>query len=126
MATITPNDARRVHCRVDPITTPVHSDVTSVVLRWSSSHRRSVRCALVQVIAGMSDKLPLSATGAYARRVEAMGFDALHVPETLHDSMSVALLALDNTTRLTVRTSVTLAFVRSPMLLALQAWTCNS
>ena len=76
----------------------------------------------MQVIAGMSDKLPLGATGAYARRVEAMGFDALHVPETLHDSMSVALLALDNTTRLTVRTSVTLAFVRSPMLLALQAW----
>lgn len=70
----------------------------------------------------MSDKLPLGATGAYARRVEAMGFDALHVPETLHDSMSVALLALDNTTKLTVRTSITLAFVRSPMLLALQAW----
>lgn len=70
----------------------------------------------------MSDKLPLNATGAYARRVEAMGFDALHVPETLHDSLSVALLALDNTSTLTVRTSVTLAFPRSPMLLALQAW----
>lgn len=76
----------------------------------------------MQVIAGMSDKLPLNATGAYARRVEAMGFDALHVPETLHDSLSVALLALDNTTSLTVRTSVTLAFPRSPMLVALQAW----
>lgn len=70
----------------------------------------------------MSDKLPLNATGAYARRVEAMGFDALHVPETLHDSLSVALLALDNTSTLKVRTSVTLAFPRSPMLLALQAW----
>lgn len=76
----------------------------------------------MKVVAGMSDRLPLGETGEYARRVERLGFDALHVPETIHDSMAVALLALEHTTTLRVRTSLTLAFPRSPMLLALQAW----
>lgn len=76
----------------------------------------------MDVIAGMSDRLPLEATGAYAQRIEALGFDVLHVPETIHDSFSVALLALEHTTTLRVQTSLTLAFPRSPMLVALQAW----
>lgn len=70
----------------------------------------------------MSDRLPLEATGDYARRIEALGFDVLHVPETIHDSFSVALLALEHTSHLRVQTSLTLAFPRSPMLVALQAW----
>ena len=70
----------------------------------------------------MSDRLPLEDTGDYARRIEALGFDVLHVPETIHDSLSVALLALEHTTTLRVQTSLTLAFPRSPMLVALQAW----
>lgn len=74
------------------------------------------------VVAGMSDRIPLLEVGAYARRVESLGFDALHIPETIHDSMAVALLALEHSTSLRVQTSLTLAFPRSPMLLALQSW----
>lgn len=76
----------------------------------------------MQVVAGMNDRLPLSATAEYARRVEAMGYDVLHVPETVHDGLAVAMLALQATTRLRVQTSVTLAFVRSPLLVAYTAW----
>jgi probable F420-dependent oxidoreductase len=76
----------------------------------------------MEVVAGMSDRLPLADTGAYARRVEALGYDTLHVPETVHDGLAVALLALEHTERLRVRTSVTLAFPRSPMLVAYTAW----
>ena len=76
----------------------------------------------MRVIAGMSDRVPLPQIGEYARRVEALGFDVLHVPETIHDSMVVATLALEHTTTLRVQTSLTLAFPRSPMILALQAW----
>ncbi|WP_329782008.1 TIGR03617 family F420-dependent LLM class oxidoreductase [[Mycobacterium] crassicus] len=65
---------------------------------------------------------PLTAVPAYARRAEALGFAGLHVPETIHDSLAVALLALEHTTRLTVRTAVSLAFVRSPTLMAYTAW----
>ncbi|NDE59424.1 MAG: LLM class flavin-dependent oxidoreductase, partial [Acidimicrobiia bacterium] len=67
----------------------------------------------------MSDRVPLSLVGDYARRVEKLGYDVLHVPETIHDSITVSILALQATTRLRVQTSLTLAFPRSPMLLAL-------
>lgn len=76
----------------------------------------------MDVVAGMSDRLPLGDVGAYAQRVEAMGYDVLHVPETVHDGLAVALLALGATERLEVQTSVTLAFVRSPLLVAYSAW----
>jgi probable F420-dependent oxidoreductase len=76
----------------------------------------------MDVVAGMSDRLPLAEVGAYARRVEAMGYDRLHVPETVHDGLAVALLALEHTTTLHVQTSVVLGFVRSPMLVAYAAW----
>lgn len=76
----------------------------------------------MRVYAAMDPRLPLSAVAGYAQRVERLGFDGLHIAETLHDSLAVALLALEHTTRLTVRTAVTLAFVRSPTLVAYTAW----
>lgn len=45
----------------------------------------------------------------------------MHVPETVHDSLWVALLALEHTSRLRVRTSMALAFPTSPMVVALAA-----
>jgi probable F420-dependent oxidoreductase len=64
----------------------------------------------------------LSDVAAVVRRLESLGVDAVHVPETGHDSLAVALLAVEHTTRVTVRTAVTLAFVRSPTLVAYAAW----
>lgn len=65
---------------------------------------------------------PLRAVGATVGRIEALGFDAVHVPETVHDSLAVALLAVEHSTNLIVRTSMTLAFPRSPMVVAYAAW----
>jgi probable F420-dependent oxidoreductase len=76
----------------------------------------------MKAYAAVDPQLPLAAVPAYARRVEQLGFDGLHVAETIHDSLAVALLALEHTTRITVRTAVTLAFVRSPTLVAYTAW----
>jgi probable F420-dependent oxidoreductase len=76
----------------------------------------------MRVYAGISDRLSLRDAIAYAQRVEALGYDGLHVPETVHDGLAVALLALEHTERLIVRTSVILAFPRSPMLTAYAAW----
>ncbi|WP_225851945.1 TIGR03617 family F420-dependent LLM class oxidoreductase [Micromonospora sp. AMSO12t] len=59
---------------------------------------------------------------AVAARIERLGFDTVHVPETTHDSLAVALLAAEHTSRITVRTSMTLAFPRSPMVTAYAAW----
>ncbi|WP_434446948.1 LLM class flavin-dependent oxidoreductase [Lentzea sp. E54] len=55
-------------------------------------------------------------------RIERLGFDTVHIPETVHDSLAVALLAVEHSSRLTVRTSMTLAFPRSPMITAYAAW----
>ncbi|MBX7434712.1 TIGR03617 family F420-dependent LLM class oxidoreductase [Mycobacterium sp. Y57] len=66
--------------------------------------------------------LPLSAVPAYAQRAERLGFDGVHVPETVHDSLAVALLAVEHTEWIVVRTAVTLALVRSPTLVAYAAW----
>jgi probable F420-dependent oxidoreductase len=76
----------------------------------------------MQVFAAMAPELPLAAVPDYAGRVERLGFDGLHVAETVHDSMAVALLAVEHTSRIAVRTAVTLAFVRSPTLVAYSAW----
>jgi probable F420-dependent oxidoreductase len=76
----------------------------------------------VRVYAGMDPRLSLADAVTHARRVEALGYDGLHVAETVHDALAVALLCAEHTTRITVRTSVALAFTRSPTLAAYAAW----
>jgi probable F420-dependent oxidoreductase len=76
----------------------------------------------VKVYAGMDPRMPLTDVAGYAQRVEAMGFDGLHVAETVHDALAVSLLVAEHTRRITIRTSVALAFVRSPTLTAYAAW----
>jgi probable F420-dependent oxidoreductase len=76
----------------------------------------------MKVYAGMDPRLGLREVIAHAVRVESLGYDGLHVAETVHDAFSLALLALEHTSRITVRTSVALAFTRSPTLTAYAAW----
>ncbi|NVI86222.1 TIGR03617 family F420-dependent LLM class oxidoreductase [Actinomadura sp. BRA 177] len=76
----------------------------------------------MQIIASAPARLPLSEVGSFARRIEDLGYDVLHVPETVHDPFTVAALAVTRTTRLVVRTSMVVAFPRSPMVTAYAAW----
>src|ERR1700712_4205112 len=76
----------------------------------------------MKLYAGMEPRMPLTEVAAYARRVERIGYDGLQIAETIHDSLAMALLAAEHTRRITIRTSVTLAFVRSPTLTAYAAW----
>ncbi|BEK94751.1 TIGR03617 family F420-dependent LLM class oxidoreductase [Nocardia seriolae] len=76
----------------------------------------------MKVYAALDPRLPLSAVPRVAKRLEELGFDGIHIPETIHDSFAVALLAAEHTARITVRTAITLAFVRSPTLVAYSAW----
>ena len=46
----------------------------------------------MKVYSGMNPRLPLRDVADYARRIEQLGFDGLHVAETIHDSLAVALL----------------------------------
>ena len=58
----------------------------------------------------------------HARRVEALGYDGLQISETVHDSLALALLVAEHTSTIIIRTSVTVAFIRSPTLVAYSTW----
>lgn len=76
----------------------------------------------MQVVASAPARLGLAEIGPWAARMERIGFEVIHVPETIHDAFTIAAMALAQTTRLTVRTSMALAFPRSPMITAYAAW----
>lgn len=76
----------------------------------------------MQMIASWPPRMDLKDVAAWAQRVERLGFDVIHVPETIHDAFTVATLALTHTQRIIVRTSMIVAFPRSPMLTAYAAW----
>ena len=57
-----------------------------------------------------------------ARAAEAAGFDCITCGELAHDSMLTMALAATGTERIRLQTSVTIAFPRSPLVLAMQAW----
>jgi probable F420-dependent oxidoreductase len=76
----------------------------------------------MKVYALIDSEMPLADVAPFAARMEALGYDGVHAVETIHDSLMVAALALSATRSLTVRTAVSVAFTRSPMLMAYQAW----
>jgi len=76
----------------------------------------------MRIYATMDQRMPLSEVGAYARRVESIGYDGLNVPDAVHDGLLAAHAALSATSSLRVATSVLVCFPRSPMVTAIAAW----
>ena len=64
--------------------------------------------------------------GEAAQRAEAQGFDGFAVPEIVGDPLLHAAMAARATTRIQTRTAITVAFPRSPMVLAGQAWSIQA
>lgn len=56
------------------------------------------------------------------RQAEAIGFDGIWVSETAHDVFLPLVLAAEHSQRVTLGTSIALAFPRSPAILAYIAW----
>ena len=76
----------------------------------------------MEIIASAPAQMGLSEIADWAARMERIGFDVIHIAETIHDPFSIAAMALTHTKQLTVRTSMVLAFPRSPMIVAYAAW----
>jgi probable F420-dependent oxidoreductase len=76
----------------------------------------------MEVVTTLPADTPLDQVATLIGRIERLGFDTVHIPETVHDSLAVALLAAEHSRRLSIRTSMTLAFPRSPMTTAYAAW----
>src|SRR5262245_20948564 len=93
--------------------------------RTAGLHRRGEGAGSrrMQVWSAVDDvRMPLAKMTAHAQRAERLGFDGLIVPEAVYDAIPAATLALASTTRLRVATGVIVAFARSPMLVAQDAW----
>ncbi len=71
---------------------------------------------------------PLDVTNFYeqARRVEAIGYDALSVTETKLDPFVQLTLAAQATERIELHSAVAIAFPRSPTVTAQAAWTLQA
>jgi probable F420-dependent oxidoreductase len=78
--------------------------------------------APMEMVASAPAQMGLREIGDWAARMERIGFDVIHISETVHDPFTIAAMALTHTTRLKVRTSMALAFPRSPMITAYAAW----
>ncbi len=76
----------------------------------------------MEIIASAPARMGLGEIGDWAARMERIGFDVIHIAETIHDPFTIAAMALTHTKHLTVRTSMVLAFPRSPMIVAYAAW----
>jgi probable F420-dependent oxidoreductase len=57
-----------------------------------------------------------------ARRAEDLGYDGFIVPQTSHDPFLPLALAAEHTERVELATAVAIAFPRSPMVTAHEAW----
>lgn len=64
----------------------------------------------------------LTGVAEAAQRAEELGYDFVSTPETSHDSMLTAALGAAATKKIGIQTSVTIAFPRSPTVLAMESW----
>ncbi|NNH75097.1 TIGR03617 family F420-dependent LLM class oxidoreductase [Nocardia uniformis] len=76
----------------------------------------------MEIVTSLPADTQLSQVAARIRRIEDLGFDTVHISETVHDPFAICALAVEHSTTLTVRTSMVVAFPRSPMLTAYAAW----
>jgi len=67
--------------------------------------------------------LDISTIGEQAKLVESLGYAGLMTEETKDDPFVIMALAAQATTTLRIGTAVTIAFPRSPTVMALSAWT---
>lgn len=75
----------------------------------------------MRIASGLDPRLGPQAAAERVRALEVLGYDTVHLAETIHDPMITAVLAGAATDAITIRTAVVVAFARSPTLLAYQA-----
>ena len=64
----------------------------------------------------------LSQIPQLTRKAEAIGFDGIWTSETAHDAFLPLVLAAEHSNRISLGTSIAVAFPRSPTILAHIAW----
>ena len=108
----------------------LNSDLTGVDNRPEGRHVRVMKLEtllpLGKVDPGLrtpDTPLDIHSVAADAQFLESIGYDGLVVEETKDDPFVILALAAQATTTLKLGTAVTIAFPRSPTVMALSAWT---
>ena len=96
--------------------------VSSGLAQIGSTMRGASIRAMLEAWANLDLYTPLPRVADEARRIEALGFDVLCVPDLVHDGIAAAALAVQATDRIHVTTTALIAFPRSPMVVAVAAW----
>lgn len=65
---------------------------------------------------------PLSSVAETAKRAEALGFDCLTVPDSCHDGLVAAAIAVQATEKIEIANSALVCFPRSPMTTSVAVW----
>jgi probable F420-dependent oxidoreductase len=76
----------------------------------------------VKIEATLTAPETLDALAAHGRRLEAIGFDTILVPEAGHDPFLPAVVLAEHTRRVRLGTGIAVAFPRSPFVTAQLAW----
>jgi len=77
---------------------------------------------LLDRVVAPDETLSIKAVRSLARATEAGDWDALWTSEARHDPFLPLLLAAEHTSRISVGTSIAVAFARSPLTVAHSAW----
>lgn len=75
----------------------------------------------MKIVAGMPNN-DLNAVPEFIARAERAGFDGVTVAENAHNPFLPLAVAAVNSTRIELATGVAIAFPRSPMMMANNAW----
>lgn len=92
-----------------------------VLVLWHTISRPTTQRPLLEILKLLIDSNltgPLEKTKETAARLEADGYDGLWLGETKHEPFLQLLQAAQSTSRMTIGTSIAIAFARNPMTLA--------
>jgi probable F420-dependent oxidoreductase len=76
----------------------------------------------MKVTRGLLPHKTIADAPEFARQTEAMGYDGIWVPETKHNPFTTLALLAEHSERLRVGPGVTIAFARSPYVMANHGW----
>ena len=76
----------------------------------------------MKVTCGLHPHRKMGEAPAFARKREAMGYDALWVPEAQHNPFTALTLVAEHSEDVRIGTNVTVAFARSPYVMANHGW----
>ena len=76
----------------------------------------------MRITCGLHPHAKMGEAPEWARKRESMGYDTLYVPEAQHNPFTALALVAEHSERATIGSNITVAFARSPYVMANHGW----